>query len=228
MISCKTFQALRCVKPVWGEGLRSDRHGCGRRARSCGVSATRIKAFLCLRPAFLAVPGTMSTSSKAPSAHGDLFAVLLGCSQQAPAERACAVARLLQAPHVHRLQLEGPSGFTALHAAVLGGAGSAALPLLAAAGAPLNQPLSSDAWGVRGSEERAFLGRCGIQERSDSIFMALQRGYTPLAAAARQAAALCWAGLPGLGQHRLPGNLSDHFQLMALLNPMLVLQVRQP
>ena len=127
----------------------------------------------------------MRTRSKAPPAPGALFDALLSRSV-ADAQRAPTVARLLEGACAHELQLQGPGGLTVLHAAVLGGAPATVLPALAAAGAPLDQPLSSGAWGVSGSEERAFFERQGFDNRSEHIFVVLQQGYTPLALAARQ------------------------------------------
>lgn len=127
----------------------------------------------------------MRTRSKAAPAPGALFDALLRRSL-ADSQREPTVARLLERAQLQAMQLEGPGGLTVLHAAVLGGTPASTLPPLAAAGAPLNQPLSSGAWGVQGSVERAFFECQGFYNRSERIFVVLQQGYTPLAMAARQ------------------------------------------
>ncbi|PRW44894.1 DNA helicase exodeoxyribonuclease subunit A [Chlorella sorokiniana] len=97
------------------------------------------------------------------------------------------------------LALQGPQGFTALHAAV-GACAAGLLPTLAAAGAPLNMPMQL--WGYGQQDLRGFLRSCGLDDVLYEQFGCLHKGMTPLGFAAAQAAqdgGACALALLGLG-----------------------------
>lgn len=129
-------------------------------------------------------PEGLSDPAQAPSLA--LFRCLL-------AKDLDGAAQLLADAPAGDLTLEGPQGFTALHAAIGAGAAAAGLlPALVAAGAPLNEPLEDPAGEVTWQDEEnrlpdsvhAFMRSCGLECIFYEQFGRLEIGMTPLGFAA--------------------------------------------